>query len=101
MHEIIHCFPFCNNHGKEFKKYASYINQQLGYDISRAGNKQEDYLKSNLEYKDDSIESYKYIIKCKNCNQIVYRKRFNVKQIGRYRCAKCNGMLEISEIKRT
>ena len=24
MHEIIHCFPYCNNHGSEFKKYAKY-----------------------------------------------------------------------------
>ena len=35
MHEIIHCFPYCNNHGKQFKQYAKYINQNLGYDISR------------------------------------------------------------------
>lgn len=35
MHEIIHCMPYCNNHGKEFKKYAKYINKNLGYDISR------------------------------------------------------------------
>lgn len=36
MHEIIHCFPGCNNHGDTFKKYASFIKQNLGYDISRA-----------------------------------------------------------------
>ena len=35
MHEIIHCLPGCNNHGKTFKQYAKYINEQLGYDISR------------------------------------------------------------------
>lgn len=35
MHEIIHCFPSCSNHGEEFKKYAKYINEKLGYDISR------------------------------------------------------------------
>ena len=27
MHEIIHCLPNCNNHGKVFKQYAEYINQ--------------------------------------------------------------------------
>ena len=31
MHELIHCIPFCNNHGKEFKKYANYINEKLDY----------------------------------------------------------------------
>lgn len=50
IHEIIHCFPFCNNHGKYFKQYAQYINTKLGYNISRLGNKQEDYRKSNLDY---------------------------------------------------
>lgn len=35
MHEIIHCMPYCNNHGDMFKKYAGYINEKLGYDISR------------------------------------------------------------------
>ena len=35
MHEIIHCMPNCNNHDRAFKQYAKYINQKLGYDISR------------------------------------------------------------------
>ena len=35
MHELIHCMPYCNNHGAEFKKYARYINEKLGYNISR------------------------------------------------------------------
>ena len=35
MHEIIHCMPYCSNHGDTFKKYAKYINNKLEYDISR------------------------------------------------------------------
>ena len=35
IHELIHCMPNCNDHGEIFKKYAKYINQKLGYDISR------------------------------------------------------------------
>lgn len=35
MHEIIHCMPYSSNHGEPFKKYAKYINEKLGYDISR------------------------------------------------------------------
>ena len=42
MHEIIHCLPNCNNHGEQFKKYAKYINDKLGYNISRVGNKKEE-----------------------------------------------------------
>ena len=29
MHELIHCMPYCNNHGKEFKKYANIINEMM------------------------------------------------------------------------
>lgn len=55
MHELIHCMPFCNNHGEMFKKYAKYINKYLGYDISRLGNKKNDYKKSNLEYEEKAL----------------------------------------------
>lgn len=94
MHEIIHCFPYCNNHGKEFKKYAKYINEKLGYDISRVGNKEEDYKQSNLEYKEET-QKYKYKILCKKCGAIIYRQRLQVSKIRYYRCGKCGGKLEI------
>ena len=97
MHEIIHCFPLCNNHGSEFKKYASYINTKLGYEISRTGNKSEDYRKSNLVY-NEKIEDFKYKIICKSCGQLTYRKRFNIGKICQYRCAKCNGKLKVYEL---
>ena len=60
MHELIHCIPFCNNHGQEFKKYANYINQRLGYHITTKGNVQEDYKASQLEYVE--VNNYKYKI---------------------------------------
>ena len=93
MHELIHCIPFCNNHGKEFKKYVAYINKKLGYNITSKGNKKEDYKASNLEYQEEN--SYKYKIICKNCGQIIYRKRFNPNLIKKYRCGKCGGKLEL------
>lgn len=94
MHEIIHCFPYCNNHGKEFKRYATYINENLGYNITRLGNKEEDFKKSNLEYK-ESINNYKYKIICNKCRQIIYRQRFKEKAISNYRCGKCGGTLKL------
>lgn len=89
IHEIIHCFPCCNNHGEQFKKYAKYINEKLGYNISRVGNKKEDYIKSNLDYKEK--EEYNYHIKCTNCGQSFFRKRLNRNFTRKYRCAKCKG----------
>lgn len=94
IHEIIHCIPFCNDHGKEFKKYANYINKKLGYDIKRLGNPEEDYEKSKIPYTKENIE-YKYKIICKKCGQKIYRKRLNKKLISRYRCGQCGGELEI------
>ena len=92
MHEIIHCFPYCNDHGKKFKEYANYINRNLGYDISRVGDKKEDYKKSNIEYQEES-KDYKYKIICKSCGQIYYRQRLKKNLISRYRCSKCGGKL--------
>lgn len=91
MHEIIHCFPFCNNHGKQFKMYAKYINERLGYDISRLGNKKEDYAKSNLTYEE---KSWKYVIKCSNCGKVLYRNRLAKDFFRKYRCL-CGGKLVI------
>ena len=94
MHEIIHCLPYCNNHGKEFKKYANYINENLGYNITRLGNKEEDFKKSNLEY-NEKINNYKYKIMCNKCGQIIHRQRFKEKLLSKYRCGKCGGTLEL------
>ena len=87
IHELIHCMPYCTNHGKEFKNYAKIINNYLGYNISRVGNKKEDYNKSNIEYNEK--EEYKYKIKCKKCGQMYYRKRLNKNFVKKYRCSKC------------
>lgn len=97
LHELIHCIPFCNNHGKEFKKYANYIEKKLGYHITTKGNKKEDYEKSNLTYEEKQTYSYK--IMCEQCGQIIYRKRFNTKLIKNYRCGKCNGRLKLIEAR--
>lgn len=95
IHELIHCIPFCNNHGKEFKKYANYINTKLGYNITTKGNVKSDYEKSHMEYVENN--DYKYKIICQNCGQIIYRKRFNSNLIKRYRCGKCKGKLKLLE----
>ena len=98
IHEIIHCFPGCNNHGENFKKYAKLINQKLGYNITRLGNKAEDYKESNLDYK-EYAKQYNYRITCKKCGIISYRQRIAKYFKLKYRCAKCGGMLEVEKLK--
>lgn len=95
MHEIIHCFPYCNNHGEKFKQYANLINKELGYDISRVGSKKEDYAKSNIEYKENI--KYKYKIICENCGQAIYRQRLTMNFTKKYRCGICNGKFKIAQ----
>ena len=90
MHEIIHCFPYCNNHGPQFKKYANFINVKLGYNISRLGNKEKDFQNSNIQY---TKEEYKYTIKCKKCGKQFHRNRLQKNFFTKYRCM-CGGKLE-------
>ena len=97
IHELIHCLPNCNNHGKEFKKYANYINEKLGYQIQRLGNKEEDYEKSNISYDKQQDLNYNYKIKCKDCGFIYYRQRLKKNFFKDYRCGKCKGKLELIE----
>ncbi len=94
MHELIHCMPYCNNHGKEFKKYANIINEKYNYNISRVGDKKKDFEKSNIEY--NETKKYNYKIVCKCCKQEFYRQRLSKNFARKYRCAKCGGMFEIS-----
>lgn len=94
IHEIIHCFPNCNNHGKEFKEYAQIINQKLGYNISRLGNKEEDYKKSSLDYNEEKLK-YKYKIVCETCGIVYYRQRMTKNFEKKFRCGKCRGKLKI------
>lgn len=97
IHELIHCLPYCNNHGKEFKKYAKYINQNLGYNIATLGNKKEDYIKSNIQYNENEL--YKYKIICNKCGQEFYRKRLNKNFLRKYRCGKCGSKFSVINIK--
>lgn len=94
MHELIHCMPYCNNHGKEFKKYAKLINQDYRYDVSRVGDKKKDFEKSNIEYIEN--KNYNYKIICKGCKQEFYRQRLNKNFTKKFRCAKCGSTLEVN-----
>ena len=99
IHELIHCIPYCNNHGSEFKKYAKLINNAYGYDISRVGDKKKDHEKSNLEYSEG--QKYNYRVVCKGCDQEFYRQRINKDFTNkRYVCGKCKSKFEIIRLRK-
>jgi hypothetical protein len=97
MHELIHCLPRCNNHGEVFKNYAKTINEKLGYNITRVGNKEKDFNKSNLEFKEKEIK-YNYKIVCEKCNQTFLRQRVSKGFTRKYRCGKCGGAFKIIDL---
>ena len=99
IHELIHCMPDCNNHGEIFKKYAHYINANLGYNISRVGNKEEDYKKSNLEFTEaEKKTKYNYRVECTKCGYTFYRVRLQKNFEKKYICGKCKGKLKIASL---
>lgn len=97
IHEILHCLPECNNHGKVFQDYAKLINKKLEYNISTLGNKEEDYKKSNLKLEEENI-NYKYKIMCKQCGIMFYRQRLKKDLIKNYRCSRCGGKIVMLEV---
>lgn len=98
IHELIHCIPDCNNHGKMFKEYARLINEKLGYDIKRLGNKKEDYIKSNIIDKYDEKVKFNYKIECKNCGQTYYRQRIARNFMKKYLCGICRGNFTVEKL---
>lgn len=99
IHELIHCMPNCNNHGEDFKRYAKYINSNLGYNISRVGNKEDDYKKSHLELKEEEkTHKYNYKIECISCGYTFFRMRLQRDFQRKYRCGKCMGKFKIASI---
>lgn len=99
IHELIHCLPECNNHGKYFKKYAKLINDKLGYNITRVGNKKEDFIKSGFQEKFDDEPKSKYKIVCEKCNQTYYRQRLAKNFTRKYLCGICKGKFRVEVIE--
>ncbi len=90
IHELIHCIPNCSNHGKDFKFYAKLVNDNLGYNITRVGNKENDYKNSGLEFCENEKKlNYNYKIVCKNCGQTYFRQRMKKGFLKKYLCGIC------------
>lgn len=97
IHELIHCLPDCNNHGRMFKYYAKRVNDNLGYNITRLGNKKEDYEKSNLVYKGENANN-KYKIVCSGCGQTYFRQRISKYYTLKYVCGICKNKLIVTKL---
>ncbi len=70
MHELIHTFEGCNNHGYEWQRYANMVNKKLGYNIKRLSNVQALCENNNINYEEFNNARYKYKITCKHCGNV-------------------------------
>lgn len=94
IHELIHTVDGCFNHGPKFKAHAAEINRAYPqYHISRCESS-ESVAAYGIEYV--PVGTVKYIFKCKNCGQIIRRRKRTkfVENYQNYRCGKCGGRLE-------
>ncbi len=88
-HEILHTCDNCMNHQKLWKMYASMMNREYGYDITRTHSC--DSLGISMQ------KSIKYTIECQNCGIQWHRQKMSklIKHLERYKCSKCSSKLKL------
>lgn len=74
LHEMIHTFPLCYNHGSEFKSFAFRLSIEYDVVIKRltSGIQSEDFRRSEAFDK-----KTKYVVVCLNCNNLMSFARKN------------------------
>lgn len=111
-HEILHTCNGAMNHGEKWKRYANIMNEKYGYNIKRTSTPEEMGLvddennqNQNENKNQDGLDrtklaESKYVIKCRQCGNIIYRMRASnvVKHPENYRC-KCGGKLDVYILK--
>lgn len=92
-HEALHTCPECLNHGIKWKYYASKMNREYGYEITRLSSC------DSMNISNPRKERAKYIITCIICGHKYYKQRESkmIKNIQSYRC-KCGGALDVRKM---
>lgn len=90
IHELLHTCKGCRNHGSEWKKLASVVNSELGYNIKRCTSPAEQGI-----FGEKAVKQAKYAVMCLKCGKIYERERKSklIKNPHRYRCGICGGKL--------
>ena len=85
IHEYLHTCKDCMNHGSEWKYYASMMNNQFGYKISRVTPISE----VNEDMQMEIISTKNYCVYCPVCgNEYYYKNKTKaVKNPRLYRCS--------------
>jgi hypothetical protein len=85
IHELLHTIEGCNNHGHKWQYYASYVNNMLGYNISRLASMSELCERNGIKYEEFKTSTYKYAIRCKKCGKTFYKNRLSKDMIRYYK----------------
>lgn len=90
IHELLHTCKGCRDHGTEWKKLASVVNSELGYNIKRCTSAAEQGI-----FEENTVKQAKYAVRCLKCGKIYERERKSklIKNPHRYRCGVCGGKL--------
>lgn len=89
MHELLHTCPGCQNHGAQWKRYATMVNTAYGYHVKRGSS----YAEMGLT--DPEEKTAKYRFKCQSCGAVITRQRASAftRNPDGYRCGACRGKL--------
>lgn len=107
IHELLHTLDDTKGHDHRWKYYASVMNREYGYNISRLGNVQESFMNSNLDIEDkERVMEYKYRKTCLSCGNIhnwhrARHSKIKAYKLGMCKCCKCGGkQFKIEDIKK-
>ena len=91
IHEILHCTEGGHGHKGNWEYLANKVNRELGYHISRCSSYESFVVDRPSENR--AIENYQYEFICKDCGQVIRRKRQSkfVNNYKNYRCGVCGG----------
>lgn len=96
IHEILHTFEGCNNHGYKWQKYADIVNTKLGYNIKRLSSLETICENNDIDYNKYENVHYKYKGTCKKCGYVWHQQRLSSHallsyKLGRMTHSVCGG----------
>lgn len=91
IHELLHTLDNTKGHDYRWKYYASVMNKEYGYHISRLGNIKDSLKNSNISVEEqEKIMDYKYRKTCLSCGNTQYWHRATRRKIRIYNNGLCN-----------
>ena len=92
IHELLHTCPGCMNHGANWKKLATQVNQKYGLNVKRTNSATEQGVKEDTRPQ----KNIKHKFVCKGCGAIILREKESkfTKNYEHYHCAICKNGFE-------